>query len=182
MLTTVVSHKYAKALFDESVERNLTQKVAADLEALMDLRGQDPAFLNFLNSPEVLTEHKTEFIKTVFGPRMDRVVIDFLHLLVEKGRINFLPEICRDFAQLTAEHHGLLHARVFTAVPLDAGQEERLTRELSRVTGQQVVLEKKVDPSILGGVVVHLGTKIVDRSLRRGLKELAHNLLHVEVN
>ena len=182
MLTTVVSHKYAKALFDESVERKLTQKVAADLQALMDLRVEDPAFLNFLNSPEVLTEHKTEFIRSVFGPRTDRLVIDFLHLLVEKGRINFLPEICRDFARLTEEHHGMLRAQVLTAVPLDSEREARLVRELARVTGKQIVLEKKVDPSILGGVVVHMGTKIVDRSLRRGLKELAHNLLHVEVN
>jgi F-type H+-transporting ATPase subunit delta len=182
MLTTVVSHKYARAMFDESVERGLTQKVADDLQALMDLRGEDPAFLNFLNSPEVLTEHKTEFIRSVFGSRLDRLTTDFLHLLVEKGRINFLPEICRDFAHLTEEHQGLLRAQVTSAVPLDAEQEGRLARELARVTGKKVVLEKKVDPSILGGVVVHLGTKIVDRSLRRGLKELAHNLLHVEVN
>ena len=57
----------------------------------------------------------------------------------------------------------------------------RLKKELDRLTGRNVLLEKRVDPSVLGGVVVHLGTKIIDRSLRRGLRELGDRLLHTEV-
>ena len=182
MLRGAVSHKYARALFDEAVERGVAQRVSDDLVSLLELEEEEPAFLTFLLSPEVSEKQKIEFLRTVFGPRVDPLVVDFLHLLVEKGRMPFLASICRDYQGLFEEHQGLLRAKVLTAVPLDADRERRLKSELDRVTGKNVVLEKKVDPSILGGVVVHLGNKIIDRSLRRGLRELGRSLLRVEVS
>ncbi len=65
---------------------------------------------------------------------------------------------------------------------MSADQEARLKRELDRITRKDVILEKRVDPTILGGVIVFLGPKIIDRSLRRGLKQMAENLLQAEVS
>ncbi len=181
MRSTTIAHKYARALFDASVAEGKAQKVAAGMASIQHLEREEPALLGFLTSPEVLTESKTEFIATVFGPRVDAMVVNFLRLLVDKGRISFLPGICLDFQRLTEEHQGLLRAPVVSAVPLDADQEARLKRELDRITGKDVILEKRVDPSILGGVVVHLGDKIIDRSLRRGLRQLADTLVQAQL-
>jgi F-type H+-transporting ATPase subunit delta len=182
MRTTTVAHKYAKALFDASIEAERTQKVAAGMASIRHLKDEEPAFLNFLTSPEVLTEHKSEFIRTVFAPRLDEMTVNFLRLLVDKKRIDLLPEICADFQLLVEEHQGLLRAPVTTAVPLNADQEARLKHELDRLTGKDVILEQRVDPAILGGVIVFLGTQIIDRSLRRGLERMAENLLQAEVS
>lgn len=182
MRNSVIAGKYAKALFDASLEEGRTDKVSADIDALSGLHQEDEAFLNFLLSPEVLTESKMEFIAKVFQSRMDPLSTNFLRLLVDKGRINLLPEACEAYRELAEEHRGVLRARVVTAVALDGEREARLKRELDRITGKSVILDKKVDPSILGGVVVHMGNKIIDSSLKQGLKRLGESLLHAEVN
>jgi len=182
MRTTTVAHKYAKALFDASIEAGRTQRVAAGMASIRRLEDEEPVFLSFLTSPEVLTERKTEFIRTVFAPHMDEMAVNFLLLLVDKKRIAILPEVCAAFQLLIEEHQGLLRAPVTTAVPLNADQEARLKRELDRLTGKDVILEQRVDPAILGGVIVFLGTQIIDRSLKRGLERLAEDLLQTEVS
>ncbi len=181
MRTTTISHRYARAIFGAALEENKLARVAGDLANVLALNRQDPAFLNFLMTPEVLTDGKEGFIRTVFGPQLDPLTVNFLLLLMDKKRIAHLPGICEDVQRLYEEHQGLLRAEVLSAVPLDAAQEARLKKELDRLTGKDVRLEKRLDPSVLGGVVVHLGKKVIDRSLRRGLRELGDRLLHTEL-
>ncbi len=182
MQTGAIADKYAKALFAAAQDAGRVQKVAADMASLLRLRDEDPAFLNFLVSPEVGPEHKTAFILTVFGPRLDPLAVNFLRLLIDKGRIKLLAHTCGEFRRLTEEYRGLMRARVVSAAALDGEQEARIKRELDRITGKDVILDRHVDPALLGGVVVHLGTKIIDRSLRRGLKELSDSLLRAELS
>jgi F-type H+-transporting ATPase subunit delta len=182
MEQTTVALKYARALFMESLERDRLDAVAGDMSALADLEREDPSFHAFLLSPEVLTEHKMAFIQAVFGSRLDPLTVNFLKLLVEKGRIDLLPEIARDVQRLVEEHRGMLRAEVLSAVPLPREHQERLKRQLDRLTGKNVVLESRTDASVLGGVIVHLGNQILDGSLRQGLKGLRERLLHAEVN
>lgn len=182
MRETTVALKYARAVFDSALEAGATDPVGADLASLRALEQDDPAFLNYLISPEVLTESKLEFVEKVFKPRVSPLVAQLLRLLVEKARIAFLPVICEEYQRLAEEHRGVLRAEVLSAVPLSDGQATTLKAELDRITGKNVVLEKKVDPSVLGGVVVHLGNQIIDRSLRYGIRRLREGLLHAEVN
>ncbi len=181
MLTTTIAHRYAQALFGAALEEKKLPRVAEDMAGVRAVLDEDPAFLDFLVTPEVLTDGKEEFIRAVFGSRLDPLTVNFLFLLVDKGRIAHLGAICEDMRRLYEDHRGVLRAQVLSAIPLDAAQEARLKKELDRLTGRNVLLEKRVDPSVLGGVVVHLGTKIIDRSLRRGLRELGDRLLHTEV-
>lgn len=182
MANTAVALKYAKALFDTALEDGKLGEVTRDADFLRRLREEDPAFVNFLVSPEVLTEHKMEFVKTVFEPRLDPLTVNFIRLLVEKARIEHLPEIRKEFDRLQEEHQGRLRAQVMTAVPLSGEQENRLKQQLDRITGKNIEIEKQVDPAILGGVVVHLGNKIIDRSLRYELRQLEESLLRTEIN
>lgn len=182
MVRTAVALKYAKALFDSALEAGKLDEVTRDVDFIRQLREEDPAFLNFLISPEVLTEHKLEFVKTVFEPRLDPLTVNFLRLLIEKSRIDQLPAMRVEFDRLQEEHQGKLKAQVMTAVPLSGDQESRLKSQLDRITGKDVEIEKQVDSAMLGGVVVYLGNKIIDRSLRHGLKQLEERLLRAEVN
>lgn len=180
MLNVAVARKYARALFEASLKAGTAERVNADLESLLSLHQADPGVLKFLVSPDVDTEQKHAFLMTVFGGKIDGMVMGFLRLLVDKGRIVNLPGICTEFRALSEEHRGFVRARVETAVPMQPEQETRLVGELARISGKQVILEKRVNPSILGGAVVHLGGKIIDRSVRRGLRVLSDSLLAAE--
>jgi len=180
MTPSGVARRYAHALFQVALEEGATDTVGAELASLEKLRVEDPSFLEFLVSPEVATGRKTEFIDTVFGARLSEQTVRFLHLLVEKKRIEGLPEACREFARLGEEHRGLVRAQVRTAVALSSEQESRLKRDLDRLTGKQVLIEKVVDPALLGGIVVNLGNRVIDQSLRRGLRRMRERLLQAE--
>ena len=177
MLNVAVARKYARALFDASLKAGIAERVNTDLESLTTLGDEDPAFLKFLVAPQIPTEPKQEFIGIVFEPKLHALVTSFLRLLVDKGRIVNLPLICREFKELSEENRGILRVGVVTVVDLTGEQEKRLVQELTTLSGQQVILEKRIDPGILGGVILHYGDKIVDRSIRRGLKTMSDALL-----
>ena len=182
MRMTSVALKYARALLEASLEEGALDRVAADMTELGKLEAADPGYHRFLVSPTVLTEHKVEFLSTVFGPRVAPLTLNLLLILLDKGRIDILPEIVESFEALVEEHRGLLHARVFSAVALSPEAKGRLKAGLDRLTGKDVVLETRVDPYVLGGLVVHLGTRILDGSLRNGLRTLSEQLHRAEVN
>ncbi|HET9234844.1 MAG TPA: ATP synthase F1 subunit delta [Candidatus Eisenbacteria bacterium] len=182
MRQTSVALKYARALLEASLEEGTLDRLAADMSDLGKLEAADPSYHRFLVSPTVLTEHKFEFLRTVFGPRVAPLTLHLLELLVKKGRINLLPDIVQAFELLVEEHRGLLRARVMSAVTLSPEAKDRLKAGLDRLTGKNVVLETRVDPYVLGGLVVHLGTRILDGSLRNGLRALNERLHRAEVN
>ena len=180
-----VAHKYARALFDAALEEGKLDRLADDvgaLRALSRVQAREEAVGRFLISPEIPTEQKIEFLRNVFGPRLDALTVNFLVLLVEKKRIDAYNAITEDFLRMVEEHRGLLRAAVVSAIPLSGEQERRLKTQLDRMTGKNVILEKRVDPGVLGGVEVHLGNRILDGSLRHGLKLLRESLARTEVN
>ena len=176
-----IAQKYAKALFDEALSQGNFERTAAELDTLRDVARLQPEMVQFLHSPEVHTEEKLEFVSRVFASRVQPLAYNFLRLVIEKGRVQLLGPITEAFKELVDEHEGILHAKVVTAVPLRGEQERRLLAELGRITRKRVAVEKTVDPAILGGVVVHLGNKIIDRSLRRGLRDISERLMQVEI-
>jgi len=177
VLDVAVARKYARALFSAALKAGNAERVHKDLDSLRALRDEDPAYLNFLVSPQVDTGQKHAFIRAVFDPKVDPLVAGFLRLLVDKGRIVNLPRICEEFERLSEENRGIIRVGVISASALDADHEKRLNEELARLSGRKVILEKKVDASLIGGVVLHYQDKIIDRSIRRGLKTMSDALL-----
>jgi F-type H+-transporting ATPase subunit delta len=180
-----VAHKYARALFNAALEEGNLDRVADDMAGLLDLtrsRSQEGNFARFLVSPEVSTEEKIAFLRRVFGPRLDPMTVNFIILLLEKKRILAFLEVSEVFTRMVEEHRGILKARVVSVIPLSGDQERRLKTRLDFLTGKNVVLEQRVDSEVLGGVEVHLGNRILDGSLRQGLKRLRETLQRTEVN
>ena len=177
-----VALKYARAVFAEAEEQGNLASVAAQLRSLRQVTRGHHELRDFMVSPEVPTETKLKLVQTAFGDRVEPLVLQFLSLLIEKHRMGIIEEIVEAFVQLMNEHEGLVKARVITAMPLDAAREAKLRGELSRITGKTVQVSQTVDPAIIGGIIVHLGNKIIDRSIRRGLRELRENLLQTELN
>jgi F-type H+-transporting ATPase subunit delta len=155
--------------------------IASELFQLRSLIEKDARLLNFLVAPQVLTEHKINLLKTLFTARLSQPLLSFLLLLIEKGRIEFLGEIAVEFEKLVEEHHGLIRARVTTAVPLDDNYKQMLKSKLEAGSGRKIELVHKIDKSIIGGIIVQLNYKIIDRSIRYRLDTLRHDLMALKV-
>jgi len=181
MLAQEVARKYAQALFGAAKEKGLIDKAYEQFNDLKAFLASDSTLLTFLKAPEVLEEHKEALVRNVFRERIERLFVEFLIVLVEKHRIAFLLEVIDEFTLLVEAEKGIGRATVITATPLNETEKSDLITKLTAKTGLKIELEEKVDPDILGGMIVILHNEIIDGSVRRGLDLLEAQLIKVKV-
>jgi F-type H+-transporting ATPase subunit delta len=171
-----VAVRYAQALLDVAVARNLVDPLQESFDGLLKATADHPELRIFMQSPQVPTQDKKALIHKVLDGQVEPVLVQFLELLLDKDRILHLADIHREFVALVERHRGFRRAVVVTAVALREDQAAELDRRLSTLTGSKIILEKKVDPSVIGGVCVTLGDQILDGTLRTGLDRLKQTL------
>lgn len=177
-----IARRYAVALFGAARRAGAAEEVLADLGAVEELEKLHPALQRFLESPDVLTEHKVVTLSATFKGRVHELVARLLELMLLKKRIQHFPFVHEEYRGLVEEDLGIARARVTTAVPLDPAQAKELAQRLEKLTQKQIRLEVRVDPAILGGMVTVVGGKILDGSLRHGLADLRERLLAARVH
>ena len=182
MLIWEVAGKYARALFLSAKERNLLDKIHEQMRDLRDLVRKDRSLLDFLGAPQVLDDAKKSLIREVFGPRIERLLVEFLVVLVDKGRVAFLVEIIDEYERMVEAEKGVGRVTVVTAVPLNDKERTQLSGKMAAKTGLTIVLEEKVDRSILGGMIVVLHDEIIDGSVKHGLNLVRDQLDKVRVH
>ena len=176
-----IAHRYAHALFTLAIERGLVEIVASELFQLKSFSEKDSRLIGFLRAPQVASEHKVALIITLFTARLSQPLVSFLRLLVEKGRIGFLPEIASEFEKLLEDQKGIIRARITTAIPVSEGYKNSLREKLEKMSGKKIEIIHRIDKGIIGGIVVQLQYKVIDRSVRHELNSLRHDLLALKV-
>ncbi|MFH0777178.1 MAG: ATP synthase F1 subunit delta [Candidatus Eisenbacteria bacterium] len=176
-----VSKKYAKAFFLLAEKADATEAVRADLESLVGLLRRAPTLLSFLQSPDVTQETKLTLLGTAVKSRVQDSTWLFLRLLTKRKRLPLLPQIFSAYVGMDEARKGIRRVRVVSAVPLEKHERELLTSRLEQITGNKVLMDATVDPSIIGGVVVYLNGKVIDGSIRSGLEDLRERLLAAAV-
>ena len=171
-----VAARYAEALLRTAKPAGALAGCAESYAGVLEVMASSRDLVIFLDSPQVREQEKKEVLKKVFGPRLEPVLLDFFNLLIDRNRIELLRDIGEVFAELVEADQGLVRARVVTAIALPADLEAKLRDKLAQVTGKNVVLEKKVDPAVLGGVCVTLGDRIIDGTVRTNLDRLRKTL------
>lgn len=181
MLSHQVAKKYSTALFNIVKEKGLMDKAYVQFEDLDNLIKADDTLLNFLLAPHILDQHKLALVRDVFGPRLEPLFLEFLLVLVDKHRIGFLHEIIEEFRALVAEDRGIVVARVTTAKPMADTDRQSLIARLKGKTGKEIEIVEKVEPSILGGMIVILDDQIIDGSVSHHLSQLKEELMKLKV-
>jgi len=176
-----VALRYATALFGAAVKRGEMERVLEDTQALLALHRSDSTLQNFLEAPNLLDSDKDELLERTLRGRITDLVLQFIRLMLRKKRVQHLPLVYDHFRRMVEDALGQLRAIVTTAVPLDDALGARLRAALERTTGKQIVLDARIDRRILGGVVVTVGGKILDGSVRYRLDRLRDELLQVRV-
>jgi F-type H+-transporting ATPase subunit delta len=178
MRTSGAARRYAKALFSLCREEGLTSQVRTELEFLRGLIDSEPSLRDALMTPL----HPARERKGVLGAVSERlgmtpIVRQFLLLLIDQRRLLDFEGIQQEFERLANEASGLVTATVVAASPLDERRQDRLRRALSDRTGQEVKLDIRVDPKLIGGAIATVGGTVFDGSLRTQLDKLRANLM-----
>lgn len=171
-----VASRYAGALLASAREQGVLGGVAESYASILELIKGNAQLITFMDSPQVATQEKKDLVKSVFGASIEPVLLHFLYLLIDKNRIESFRDIGEEFATLVEEELGVLRAQVVTAVGLADDLAAKLEAKLSSFTGKKVLLEKKVDPAVIGGVRVTMRDKVLDGTVRTNLDLLRKKL------
>lgn len=166
--------RYASALFDLAVEAKAVDRVEQSLALVRQALAESSEFASLTGSPVVA---RGDAVKAVLAAAdtmgVDATTKSFLGVLAENRRLAQLPQIIRAFRMLAARHRGETTAEVTSAHPLSAEQVDELKQQLRRRVGREVSVDLAVDPQILGGLVVRIGSQMIDSSIRTRLNALA---------
>ena len=166
--------RYAIALFDLARDGKAIDIVSASLDSVRDALTTTPDFALLTTSPLLSREHANVGVQAAAkSMKIDRTTANFLGVLAQNRRLAQLPAMIRAFRQLAARHRGELTAEVTSAHPLDADQVDALKKNLRTRFGTEVALDAAVDPDILGGIIVKVGSQMIDGSIRTKLNTLA---------
>jgi F-type H+-transporting ATPase subunit delta len=171
-----VNTGYARALFEMASVENAVSQVEEQLYRLRELLRTDPELLEFLKDPNVKREGKRHALTELFQGRVHSLVLNALFTISDQDRTGRLLPIIEEFSAVAAKARETVSGEVTTAIELDAAMLKKLTAELLRITGKNVQLFQKVDPSILGGAIIKVGEQIIDGSLRRKLDQIKERL------
>jgi F-type H+-transporting ATPase subunit delta len=170
-----LSGRYATALFELARDSKALTQVETSLGNVRKALDESPTFRLLVASPVVSRGDATKAVAAVGGElQLDPTTAKFLGVLAQNRRLNQLPQIIRAFRQLAAQYRGETTADVISAHPLDAEQVDALKQQLRTRLGRDVNVDLSVDPSLLGGLVVKIGSQMIDSSIKTRLNSLAH--------
>jgi F-type H+-transporting ATPase subunit delta len=170
-----LSGRYAIALFELANEHKLLDAVGKSLDALKQALAESDDFRTLTTSPLIGRDEALRAVAATAGAlQLDPIATNFLGVLARNRRLSQLGNVIRAFETLAARHRGEITAKVTSAHPLDAGQVDALRKNLRTRFGTDIAVDLNVDPAILGGLVVKVGSRMIDGSIRTKLNNLAH--------
>jgi F-type H+-transporting ATPase subunit delta len=168
----ILAQRYAKALFAVALERSLLDKVRSELHDFVARLEGDQELAEFMRSPENSRAVKHRLLEKAFRERYSDILFNFLVLVTDKGRSTLYADIHQAFNELYDRHHRKARALAITAAPMDKGDLNKLQTDLSKAMQLTLEIENRVDPAILGGLVLNVDGKILDASVKRQLDGL----------
>lgn len=181
MKDTTVAGRYARALFIATERRGETVQALEHVKSMGEVLAPGTPVARALASPTMRPADKRQALRQAFGGRVLPIVAVFVDLLVRKKRLVEFPTIVTEFEALVEKAQGVQRAHAVSAVPLIPAELERLHRELESTTGKQIKLTTEVDPSLLGGALVRIGDRVIDRSVKSLLEALSERLYETSV-
>ncbi|XP_027160780.1 ATP synthase subunit O, mitochondrial [Coffea eugenioides] len=170
-----LSGNYASALYIAAVKANALDKVESEISDLIEATKKSPTFSQFMKDLSVPADKRTRAIHVICEEaKFSDVTKNFLFVLAENGRLQQLENIAKRFTEVTMAHRGEIKAIVTSVIPLPPEEEKELKETLQDVIGQgkKVKLEQKIDPSILGGLVVEFSQKVFDMSIKTRARQM----------
>ena len=172
---TTAARRYAEAAFDIAVRDGAVERWLEHLERAAAL-GSREEVADFLANPAIPFEDRRQRFETALGGNVPRPVLNLLLLLLRRRRIELVPRVAAEFRRLVNRRAGIVEATATSASPLRPDDVQALRERLERLTGGRVELTLEVDPALLGGVVVRVGDRLIDGSVRGRLERLRSQL------
>ncbi len=173
---------YADALFDLAEEKEILEPLMEEVAAMRQILQENPSFCRLIVHPQLHKDEKEKLLMDIFQGRASDTMLGFLKLIVEKEHFRELPEIFEQFTQRYMAFHHIGAAVVTSAMELTEKQKQQIQKRLLETTSyREVRTEYRVDPSLLGGIVIRIGDRVVDGSIKNKLDQLTRTLSRLQL-
>jgi F-type H+-transporting ATPase subunit delta len=171
----VAQRMYARALFEAAQDAGRVDAVAGDLAAIGGAMDEVPELRAFLRNPQIEPAGKAEVLEQV-AAGADELVRNFVRLVAEKGRAGELQEIGAELDALVAQAQNRLAVELTTSYELSDAETKSIVQQIEKASGRKVEATRSVDPDLIGGIVLRIGSHLADGSVRGRLERLRHEL------
>jgi len=177
MLKGAIARRYAGAMFDLALKQNTLDRTLDDVQGLGQLFSKHTlAYL--LREPKVSLQRKETALRETLSTRVLPTSLNLALLVVQRGLVELMPNIATELQQMVFDHKNQAIAEVTTAAPMDEKQQALVKQALERQTGKIILLQTRVNPAILGGVVARVGDQVIDGSVQQRLQMLKRQLIN----
>ena len=172
-----ISHRYALALFGEAEERNMHERIAADMKIVRDALDEISLLRAVLHTPVVRHEVLNNIMRDIFGKHLSPLAMNFIIMLVDKGRGAELGNTAKDYLMLLDDKQNTTTAKITSARALDDEAKKLIIEKLAKYSGKKIRPEYTIDPTLKGGFVAKVGDTLIDASLQHQLEVLRKQFL-----
>lgn len=181
-MAKLISKTYGEALFELAVEENKTGLFLEEVGELLKVIEQNQDFGQFMNHPKIPKEEKIAVMESIFRDRIDKELLGFLVTIVEKDRYSEIEEILKYVVDSIKEYRKIGVAYVTTAIPLQENEKKDIEAKLLNTTKYETLeCHYQVDEGLIGGVVIRMGDRVVDSSIRTKLESLERELMAIQI-
>jgi F-type H+-transporting ATPase subunit delta len=177
---SAITVRYAKAFFSLAKEKDLLKILKPDIELISRVCKESTDFILLLESPVVKTSKKIEILTSIFLDKVNKLTLDFLHLIAKNKREVHIPGICRNFLGLTRKDQNIKSAVLTTAYEPHPETIKKIERLMGKELGAKIELSTQVNSNIIGGIILRLEDKQYDASVATQLKKIKQTLLETE--
>ena len=177
MRDTTIARNYAEALLALARKAGDLQAWGRLIDDVASAVERDDRLRRFLEAPQISADAKNAVLAKAYEDRAPRLFLRYLQRLVMNRRQMLIPEIANEYRDLVDEAEGRVHAQVTVAKPVDDAERAAIARQLSHTIGKPVVPQVRVNPNIMGGIIVRIGDRVMDGSVRKRLGILRSRML-----
>lgn len=175
-MAQIIVKRYATALFEIAFDKGAMIQFEEEAKMILDLLGAEPEYIELLSHPGILEQQKIELIEKAFSGQVSDEFIGLMALVIKKARTEYLIPVLEKFIQMAKEAAGLLKATVTSAAPLTNQQLAQIKSNIENSTGKTIEMETTIDSSIIGGLIIRVGDKVVDGSIKGQMDALKSEL------
>ena len=172
-----IAEPYAEALMAIAQQQNLTDRLGEDVAFLLELLESSPELSQFIANPIIKPEATKAVLRQLAGEQVHSYTLNFLMLLVDRRRVPFIESVCKQYQAILRKLNQTVLAEVTSAVELTDEQKQVIRDRVTAMTSAaQVEIETQIDPELIGGVIIKVGSQVVDASLRGQLRRIGIRL------
>ncbi|WP_286724166.1 F0F1 ATP synthase subunit delta, partial [Pelotomaculum sp. PtaB.Bin117] len=176
MLKGAVAGRYSAALYDLAVESNQVDQIEEELKAVDTILQENTDLQKVLYHPQITAAAKKELLDQLFKGKISELTLNFIKLLVDRRRETFLGDIASEFIAKANAARNIVEVRVTSVVDLKDQEKGEFDQLLAKLTGKKVQVSYATDPSLLGGVLIRIGDKVIDGTIKAKLAALGDRL------